>query len=90
MKGNLIHTLDDDFLKSFREIGTAIPLSNVRLLTPVVPSKVIAVGLNYWSHLGTRPAAEYPGLFAKYPSPLIAHNEAIMIPTDSKNLHYEG
>jgi 2-keto-4-pentenoate hydratase/2-oxohepta-3-ene-1,7-dioic acid hydratase in catechol pathway len=62
----------------------------VKLLTPCEPSKVIAVGLNYKSHLGERPEPEYPGLFAKYPTSLIAHGEDIVIPADSENIHYEG
>jgi len=90
IRGDLVHTLDENFLNSSRETGTTISLSKVRLLTPVEPSKVIAVGLNYKSHLGERPESEYPGLFAKYPSSLIAQNEAIIIPADAKNLHYEG
>ncbi len=90
LRGDVIHALDGDFIHSSRETGVIIPLSNVRLLSPVVPSKIIAVGLNYKSHLGERPASEYPGLFAKYPSSIIAQNEAIEIPSDAKNLHYEG
>jgi 2-keto-4-pentenoate hydratase/2-oxohepta-3-ene-1,7-dioic acid hydratase in catechol pathway len=55
-----------------------------------VPSKVIAVGLNYKSHLGTQAVAAYPGLFAKYPTSIIATGENIVIPFDAKNVHYEG
>ena len=31
-----------------------------------------------------------PGLFAKYPTSIIAHGENIVIPPDAKNVHYEG
>jgi 2-keto-4-pentenoate hydratase/2-oxohepta-3-ene-1,7-dioic acid hydratase in catechol pathway len=55
-----------------------------------VPGKVIAVGLNYKSHLGTRPPATEPGLFAKYPSSIVGPGAAIVYPRDAKNLHYEG
>jgi 2-keto-4-pentenoate hydratase/2-oxohepta-3-ene-1,7-dioic acid hydratase in catechol pathway len=48
------------------------------------------VGLNFQSHLGTRAPAEYPGLFAKYPTSLVGQGEDIVQPPDSKNLHYEG
>jgi 2-keto-4-pentenoate hydratase/2-oxohepta-3-ene-1,7-dioic acid hydratase in catechol pathway len=68
----------------------SIPLSSVRLLAPVTPSKVIAVGLNYQSHLGTREPAPYPGLFAKYPTSIVGPEEPIVRPPDSNNLHYEG
>lgn len=52
--------------------------------------KVVAVGLNYQSHLGSRPPSAYPGLFAKYPTALVGHGHDILQPEDSNNLHYEG
>ena len=48
------------------------------------------MGLNYQSHLGERKPAEYPGLFAKYPTSLVGHGDDVIQPPDSKNLHYEG
>jgi 2-keto-4-pentenoate hydratase/2-oxohepta-3-ene-1,7-dioic acid hydratase in catechol pathway len=62
----------------------------VKLLAPCEPSKVIAVGLNYRSHLGTREPAAYPGLFAKYPTSIVGHEENIVLPADAQNVHYEG
>ncbi len=70
--------------------GKKVKLSDVKILTPVEPTKVIAVGLNYKSHIGDAAPAKYPGLFAKFPSSLIAHEENIVVPKDSTNLHYEG
>ncbi|UCC48880.1 MAG: fumarylacetoacetate hydrolase family protein, partial [Gemmatimonadota bacterium] len=70
--------------------GRTVPLSAVRLLAPCEPSKVIAVGLNYRSHLGERPAPAEPGLFAKLPSALIGPEDEIVIPVDASNVHYEG
>ncbi|MFN8580431.1 MAG: fumarylacetoacetate hydrolase family protein [Gemmatimonadaceae bacterium] len=70
--------------------GPAVPAKSVRLLAPTEPSKVIAVGLNYQSHLGTAPAAAYPGLFAKLPTSIIATNADIVLPPDAHNTHYEG
>ena len=65
-------------------------LETMRLLPPDAPGKVIAVGLNYKSHLGERPSAAYPGLFAKLPTSIIAHGEDIVLPPDANNAHYEG
>ena len=70
--------------------GRAVPLSRVKLLAPTTPSKVIAVGLNYQTHLGERSAATYPGLFAKLPTSIIAHEEDVILPPDANNAHYEG
>ncbi len=70
--------------------GVKVSRSKVALLAPAVPSKVIAVGLNYQTHLGERSAAAYPGLFAKLPTSIIAHNDTVILPPDANNVHYEG
>ena len=90
LDGEIIRELDGDLFASPRPTGRNVRLTEVRLLIPCEPSKVIAVGLNYRSHIGNSPVSEYPGLFAKYPTSLIAHEEEIVIPADSENLHYEG
>ncbi|MCD5404379.1 MAG: DUF2437 domain-containing protein, partial [Dehalococcoidia bacterium] len=43
-------------------------ISEVQLLAPCEPSKVLAVGLNYSSHLHDRPAPEIPMIFFKTPN----------------------
>jgi len=88
--GQTAHELEGDLFASPRRTGRTMPLASVRLLAPVQPKKVIAVGLNYQSHLGNRQPAAYPGLFAKYPTSIIATEENIVRPPDSKNLHFEG
>ncbi|AMW06138.1 hypothetical protein GEMMAAP_17800 [Gemmatimonas phototrophica] len=70
--------------------GVKVPRSKVTLLAPATPSKVIAVGLNYQTHLGERSAAAYPGLFAKLPTSIIAHNDTVVLTPDATNVHYEG
>ncbi len=87
LKGDLFA---DPLVSSPTPTGRRVKLAEVRLLPPCDPKKVIAVGLNYKSHLGTQQPAAYPGLFAKYPTSLIAHGDDIVIPPDAKNVHYEG
>jgi 2-keto-4-pentenoate hydratase/2-oxohepta-3-ene-1,7-dioic acid hydratase in catechol pathway len=70
--------------------GQRVAAKSVKLLAPSEPSKVLAVGLNYQSHLGERPAAAYPGLFAKLPTSIIGTEENIVLPPDATNTHYEG
>jgi 2-keto-4-pentenoate hydratase/2-oxohepta-3-ene-1,7-dioic acid hydratase in catechol pathway len=88
--GDNIRELRGDLFSNPRPTGRTVKLSAVTLLPPVEPVKVIAVGLNYKSHLGERPAAAYPGLFAKYPTSIIATGESIVYPADATNLHFEG
>jgi 2-keto-4-pentenoate hydratase/2-oxohepta-3-ene-1,7-dioic acid hydratase in catechol pathway len=90
VEGDAIRELRGDLFANPTPTGRRIKLADARVLAPVEPSKVIAVGLNYKSHLGERPAAEYPGLFAKMPTSLIANGADIVLPPDAKNAHYEG
>jgi len=85
-----VRELRGDLFTTREPTGRSFRLDAVRLLAPVVPGKVIAVGLNFRSHIGTRPVATEPGLFAKYPSSIVGPEAAIVQPRGSKNLHYEG
>jgi len=90
LEGDSIRELKGDLFASPAPTGRRVRLADVKLLPPCDPKKVVAVGLNYKTHLGERPPATYPGLFAKYPSSIIAHGDTIVIPPDAKNVHYEG
>jgi 2-keto-4-pentenoate hydratase/2-oxohepta-3-ene-1,7-dioic acid hydratase in catechol pathway len=90
LEGETIRELSGDLFQNPKPSGKRVKLSDAKLLAPVVPGKVIAVGLNYLSHLGERPAAQYPGLFAKLPSSIIGPGDNIIYPADAENLHYEG
>jgi 2-keto-4-pentenoate hydratase/2-oxohepta-3-ene-1,7-dioic acid hydratase in catechol pathway len=90
LEGDAIRELRGDLFANPRPTGRVLKLADVQLLAPVEPSKVIAVGLNYKTHLGERPAAQYPGLFLKLPTSLTATGTDIVLPADVKNAHYEG
>jgi 2-keto-4-pentenoate hydratase/2-oxohepta-3-ene-1,7-dioic acid hydratase in catechol pathway len=71
---------------------TALALSDVGLLAPVVPSKVVCVGRNYREHaaeLGNKMPDE-PLLFLKAPSALIASGDQIELPSASQQVEHEG
>jgi 2-keto-4-pentenoate hydratase/2-oxohepta-3-ene-1,7-dioic acid hydratase in catechol pathway len=70
--------------------GDRVGRSGARLLAPADPGKVIAIGLNYASHLGGREPAAYPGVFAKLPTSIVGPGDAIEKREDAGNLHYEG
>jgi 2-keto-4-pentenoate hydratase/2-oxohepta-3-ene-1,7-dioic acid hydratase in catechol pathway len=90
LEGDTIRELSGDLFASPKPTGRALKLADVKLLAPCDPKKVIAVGLNYKSHIGERPAAAYPGLFAKLPSSIIGPGAAIVFPEGAKNVHFEG
>ncbi len=70
--------------------GRTVRFAGVKLLPPAEPSKVIAAGLNYKSHIGQQSPAKYVGLFAKFPTSIIPHEADIIYPADATNLHFEG
>ena len=90
LEGDTVRELVGDIFSAPTPSGKTLKLSEVHLLAPCKPTKVIAVGLNYRSHIGNRPVPEYPGLFAKYPTSIIGQEKNIIMPSDATDLHYEG
>jgi len=90
LDGEVIHELNGCFLAGAARTGKAVRLAEARLLPPVEPSKVLAIGLNYKSHLGERPARPFPGVFIKLPSSIIGTEDSIIFPPEAENVHYEG
>lgn len=68
------------------------PLSSLRLLAPVTPSKVVAIGRNYAAHaaeLGNDVPVR-PLLFLKAPSGIVGPGDPIFLPPDSVRVEHEA
>jgi 2-keto-4-pentenoate hydratase/2-oxohepta-3-ene-1,7-dioic acid hydratase in catechol pathway len=72
------------------ETGVAHKLSDVKLLAPCEPTKIIAMAGNYKSHLSDQPAPKNPEAFFKPPSALLETEGTIKIPRGTADVHYEG
>ncbi|MDQ6816560.1 MAG: fumarylacetoacetate hydrolase family protein [Actinomycetota bacterium] len=72
--------------------GESHRLGDVRLLHPVIPKKILAIGLNYRSHAeeSALDVPSVPVVFAKWTSALIGHGEDIVIPREETRPDYEG
>jgi 2-keto-4-pentenoate hydratase/2-oxohepta-3-ene-1,7-dioic acid hydratase in catechol pathway len=72
--------------------GPEYGLADVRLLHPVVPEKILAIGVNYRSHADESeldvPAV--PVVFAKWPSALVGPEEDIVVPVEETRPDFEG
>jgi len=90
LEGDIIRELAGNFLADSRPTGKSVRLADVRLLAPCEPTKVVAVGLNYKSHIGERATPEYPGLFTKLPTSIIGPEQEIVFPPGAEDVHYEG
>jgi 2-keto-4-pentenoate hydratase/2-oxohepta-3-ene-1,7-dioic acid hydratase in catechol pathway len=92
--------LQDDYVLPLRgtffedpvPTGEEVPLDAVRLLAPVLPSKIVAVGRNYADHaeeLGN-PMPEEPMLFLKPSTSVIGPGDDIPYPGQSTRVDHEA
>jgi 2-keto-4-pentenoate hydratase/2-oxohepta-3-ene-1,7-dioic acid hydratase in catechol pathway len=90
LEGDLIRELSGGLFDGPTETGVTVRLADVKLLYPCEPGKIMAVGLNYGSHLGNRPRPAHPEMFYKPVTALQSPERPIVIPRDATDLHYEG
>jgi 2-keto-4-pentenoate hydratase/2-oxohepta-3-ene-1,7-dioic acid hydratase in catechol pathway len=84
----------DDLLEALDATTSAAPqpLDRARLLAPLRPPKIVAIGRNYADHareLGNELPKE-PLLFLKPPTTVIGSGERIILPPESERVDFEG
>jgi len=88
----IIRYTGSDALALGEATNDSIALADAKLLAPVLPPKIVAVGRNYADHakeLGNDTPAE-PIIFLKPPSALLPPNGTIVRPPQSQRVDYEG
>ncbi|MCC7175523.1 MAG: fumarylacetoacetate hydrolase family protein [Bryobacterales bacterium] len=90
LEGETIREIRGGILGPYKETGARHKLAEVKLLYPCEPSKVLAVALNYKSHLGAQKPPAKPEFFWKPVTCLANPGDPIVIPPDAANVHYEG
>jgi acylpyruvate hydrolase len=72
--------------------GPERALAEVRLLHPVVPDKIMAIGVNYRDHAeeSELEVPAVPVVFAKWPSALIGPDQPIVVPREETRPDWEG
>jgi 2-keto-4-pentenoate hydratase/2-oxohepta-3-ene-1,7-dioic acid hydratase in catechol pathway len=94
LEGGRVRELQGDLFGTFSKTDRTHALKEVTLLTPTVPTQVLALAGNYRSHLGDEeipPKFRIPQPFFKSPSCLVADGEKIVIPKDAPGpVHYEA
>ena len=84
--------IEGDVFGNYMRREATLSVSGVKLLAPVVPSKILCVGRNYVEHakeLGNV-VPKIPLIFMKPPSAVIGPGETIVLPRQSKQVEYEG
>lgn len=72
--------------------GRRWPLTEVRLLAPILPGKVIGIGRNYHQHAAElgNPVPDEPMVFLKPSTAVIGPGAAIVMPAVSHRVDFEG
>ncbi len=91
VRGADILAIEGDVFGEFEVTRRRVPRSSVRLLPPVKPGKIVAIGLNYRDHAREVNASvpDEPMMFLKAPSSMIGHDETIILPSERRT-DYEG
>jgi 2-keto-4-pentenoate hydratase/2-oxohepta-3-ene-1,7-dioic acid hydratase in catechol pathway len=89
---NSVGPIEGDFFSGFRRLELDTPLEAVRLLTPVLPGKIICIGRNYAAHAKEHQAEvpDVPLLFMKPPSSVIGPGDTVFLPPQSQQVEHEG
>lgn len=88
-KQGKLYKVDGDLFRSYSVTDTQV---SGKILVPVTPSKIVALGINYRKHADEFGQAVKPEplIFLKPPSSLIADGESIVLPRDSGRVEHEG
>ena len=92
ISGEIVRQVSGDIIGKWEETGKSYPLADVKLLPPVVPSKIVCMGRNYLDHaaeFNNAPPKE-PLIFLKPPSSLLAPDDPIELLPEVQRIDFEG
>ena len=92
ISGETVRQVSGDMIGKWEETGNSYPFADVKLLPPVMPSKIVCMGRNYLDHaaeFNNAPPKE-PLIFLKPPSSLLASDEPIELLPEVQRIDFEG
>jgi 2-keto-4-pentenoate hydratase/2-oxohepta-3-ene-1,7-dioic acid hydratase in catechol pathway len=92
VEGDYVREISGDIFSKYTILDKKVSPKKVEILAPCMPSKIIAVGLNYRLHAEEvkMQLPEEPILFLKPSTAVIGPEQNIMYPAMSKQVDYEG
>jgi 2-keto-4-pentenoate hydratase/2-oxohepta-3-ene-1,7-dioic acid hydratase in catechol pathway len=87
-----VRQVSGDILGKWEATSRSWPLADVKLMTPVAPSKIVCLGRNYLDHaaeFNNAPPKE-PLVFLKPPSSLLAPGDPIVLLPEVQRIDFEG
>ncbi len=94
VESDRVRRIDGDLFGTWKPTDQTYKLSEVKLLVPTTPSKIMALIGNYQSHLDAAavatPPASNPQIFIKLPSSLLAEGGKVVIPKGTERVDFEA
>ena len=89
---NKVGPIEGDIFGEYRRLEAETPLTEVKLLAPAQPSKIICIGRNYVEHAKEHDAEvpKVPLIFMKPPSSIINPGDTILLPPQSQQVEHEA
>jgi 2-keto-4-pentenoate hydratase/2-oxohepta-3-ene-1,7-dioic acid hydratase in catechol pathway len=90
--GDKVRIIQGDIYSTYTVSDIFCKTSDVKILPPCTPSKIVCVGLNYRDHQleMNEFADDFPKLFIKPSTSMIAHDEYIVNPPDVNRVDFEA
>lgn len=88
----LVGSLEGSPFEEFRRLDADLPFESVKLLPPMLPTKIIGIGRNFAAHAKEHNAEvpKIPLIFLKPNTTLLAPNEPIVLPPQSNQVEHEA
>ncbi|MEW9517068.1 fumarylacetoacetate hydrolase family protein [Streptomyces tubercidicus] len=92
LEGDELDVIKGHPFAEFERSGQKVPLDKVRLLPPVLPNKVVAIGRNYAEHAAElgHTVPDTPVTFFKPSTSVIGPGDPIAYPSFSQEVHHEA
>jgi 2-keto-4-pentenoate hydratase/2-oxohepta-3-ene-1,7-dioic acid hydratase in catechol pathway len=92
VEGEWVVCLDSPPFDGIQAGKARYPLREVKVVPPVQPGKIVAVGMNYEGHIREmgHEMPSTPLIFLKAPSTVIGQGNNIVLPPESELVHFEG
>jgi 2-keto-4-pentenoate hydratase/2-oxohepta-3-ene-1,7-dioic acid hydratase in catechol pathway len=91
LEGDRVRAIRGSVLDRWEAVGESRPLTDLKLLAPCEPSKIVAIGLNYRAHAKEAglPVPDEPAMFLKPLTAIVGPGDPIVHPARSTRVDYE-
>jgi len=92
LEGEKVKVIEGDIFKDYKVSSCNYDITEIDILTPCLPSKIVCVGLNYKGHAQetNMTLPKEPLIFLKPATAALAHRGKVIKPAMSGRVDYEG